>query len=152
MNALNFPIFAILLQNVGLEFSRIMLKINWDKLGIAASVACALHCAVMPLFISSLPLFGVNLVNNKGFEFFMIGLATVLGVLALRHGFKLHHHRYIPMLLFIAGIGFLIAKELVGNHPLWMIIAAVLLIVSAHFLNYRLCRQANHCHTGDCKH
>lgn len=131
-----------------------MFNINWDKLGIAASIACAIHCAVMPLFISSLPLFGINLIDNKGFEFFMIGVAAVLGILALRHGFKLHHHhhRYIPMLLFLAGIVFLIAKEIVGNHPLWMIVAAVVLIVSAHFVNYRMCRQANHCHSSDCNH
>lgn len=145
-------IFAILLQNSVFESYSTMLNINWDKLGIAASVACAIHCAVMPLFISSLPLFGINLINNKGFEFFMIGVAAVLGIMALRHGFRLHHHRYIPMILFLGGIFFLIAKEWVGNHPLWMVIAAVLLIVSAHILNYRLCRQANHCHSSDCTH
>jgi hypothetical protein len=26
------------------------------------------------------------------------------------------------------------------------------LIVSAHFINYRQCRKADHCHTSDCNH
>ena len=40
------------------------LKINWDALGIGASLACAIHCALLPLFLSSLPLFGTNIINN----------------------------------------------------------------------------------------
>jgi hypothetical protein len=129
-----------------------LIKINWDRLGIAASVACAIHCAVVPLFFTSLPLFGVNLVQDKTFEFFMIAVAFIIGVMALRHGFRWHHHRYIPILMFTVGIGFLVAKELVDGHPLWMVISAVVLIVGAHFINYRLCRKADHCHTGDCNH
>ena len=31
------------------------LKINWDALGIATSLACAIHCAVLPLLLTSLP-------------------------------------------------------------------------------------------------
>jgi hypothetical protein len=131
---------------------KLFLKVNWDSLGIASSIACAIHCAVLPLFVSSLPLFGVNIVENKFFEFFMIGLALVLGIVALRHGFRLHHHRYWPLVLFVTGILLLIGKEMVSGHPLWMIIGAVFCIISAHFLNYRLCRKANHCHATDCSH
>jgi hypothetical protein len=128
------------------------IKINWDRLGIAASLACAIHCAVVPLFFTSLPLFGVNLVKEKSFEYFMIGAAFVIGLMALRHGFRWHHHRYIPILMFSIGIGFLVLKEIVPGHPLWMIITAVVLIVGAHYFNYKLCRKADHCHSGDCNH
>ena len=51
-----------------------MLKINYDALGIAASVACAIHCAVLPLLMSSLPILGINIINNVFFE---IGRAHV---------------------------------------------------------------------------
>jgi hypothetical protein len=39
-------------------------KINFDALGIVASIACAIHCAILPLIISTLPLFGINIINN----------------------------------------------------------------------------------------
>jgi hypothetical protein len=52
--------------------------INWDALGIATSLACAIHCAILPLILSSLPLFGINIVDNIGFEYFMIFLAFPL--------------------------------------------------------------------------
>lgn len=129
-----------------------MFKINYDALGITASLACAIHCAVLPLVLSSLPIFGINIINNYFFEYGMIALAFVVGLYALYHGYKKHHHKFLPTLLFTAGISFLLLKEIFHDYHLWLLIPAVTLIVAAHYLNYRLCRKANHCHSGDCDH
>jgi hypothetical protein len=132
--------------------NRSLFHINWDKFGIAASVACAIHCAVLPLFLTSLPVFGINLLQSKAFEYFMIGLAAFVGIFSLTHGFRWHHHRLVPISIFVGGIGLLVVRELMGTHPLWATIGAVSMIVLAHYLNYRYCRKANHCHTSDCNH
>jgi len=127
-------------------------NINWDAFGIAASVACAIHCAVLPLILSSLPLFGINIIENQGFEFLMIALAFVVGVYSLYHGRKKHHHSYYPMVLFAAGIGLLFIKSLLHSHSLMLLLPAVSLVVIAHYLNYKLCRVHNHAHADDCNH
>ncbi len=127
-------------------------KINWDAFGIAASVACAIHCAVLPLILSSLPLFGINIIENQGFEFLMIALAFVVGVYSLYHGRKKHHHSYYPMLLFAAGISLLFIKSMLHSHSLVLLLPAVSLVVIAHYLNYKLCRVHNHAHADDCNH
>jgi multisubunit Na+/H+ antiporter MnhG subunit len=127
-------------------------KINWDAFGIATSVACAIHCAVLPLILSSLPLFGINIIENQGFELLMIGLAFVVGVYSLYHGRKKHHHSYTPLLLFSAGIVLMIVKSISQSHALWLLIPAVLAVITAHFLNYKLCRVHNHAHADDCNH
>jgi len=127
-------------------------KINWDAFGIAASVACAIHCAVLPLILSSLPLFGINIIENQGFEFLMIALAFVVGVYSLYQGRKKHHHSYYPMVLFAAGIGLLFIKSLLHSHSLMLLLPAVSLVVIAHYLNYKLCRVHNHAHADDCNH
>jgi uncharacterized membrane protein YoaK (UPF0700 family) len=128
------------------------IKFNWDALGITASAACAIHCAILPLFLSSLPLFGVNIIENLRFEYFMIGLAFVVGVYALYHGFKKHHHSWLPLLLFGAGIVLLIAKVSFHQWRLLLLFPSVLLIIVAHVLNYRMCRKHNHAHADDCNH
>jgi len=64
------------------------MKINLDFLGIGTSLACAIHCALLPLFMSSLPVFGVNIIDNLYFEYIMVGVAFIVGILALRHGNK----------------------------------------------------------------
>ena len=127
-------------------------KINWDAFGIAASVACAIHCAMLPLILSSLPLFGINIIENQGFEFLMIALAFVVGVYSLYHGRKKHHHSYYPMVLFAAGISLLFIKSMLHSHSLMLLLPAVSLVVIAHYLNYKLCRVHNHAHADDCNH
>jgi hypothetical protein len=125
---------------------------NWDALGIATSVACAIHCALLPLFLSSLPLFGVNIIENIRFEYFMIVLAFVLGIYALYHGFKKHHHSWWPISLFSLGILFLIVKVNFHELELILLIPSVGLIVVAHYLNFKLCRVHDHAHKDDCAH
>ena len=128
------------------------IKVNWDALGIGASLACAIHCALLPLFLSSLPLFGVNIINNEGFEAFMIILAFGIGSYALYHGYRKHHHNWMPFALFIAGFAFLILKEFYIHYATWLLIPAVILIVTAHYFNFRFCRVHNHAHSDDCDH
>jgi len=128
------------------------LQVNWDALGIATSLVCAIHCAVLPLLLTSLPLFGINIINNNIFEAGMISLAFLIGSLALYHGYRRHHHRALPLLTFATGFIFLVSKELFPSYEIALLVPAVLFILSAHFFNYRFCRKASHCHTTDCNH
>ena len=127
-------------------------RFNWDALGIATSVACAIHCAVLPLMLSSLPILGMNIVNNEPFEYFMIFLACCIGIYSLAHGYRRHHHSLIPVFIFATGIGFLVAKQIWHNYQYWLLPIAIILIVYAHLVNYRSCRVHNHAHSEDCNH
>jgi hypothetical protein len=120
------------------------LKINWDALGVGTSLACAIHCAVLPLVITSLPVFGINIIDNSDFEYFMILLAFAIGLYALAHGFRKHHRHYFPIILFALGILLLFAKQRWHAYQFWFLPFAVLFIVLAHFINFRLCRAYNH--------
>lgn len=127
-------------------------KINLDSIGISASLACAIHCAVLPLFFTSLPIFGMEILNNKIFEYCMIAFAGFIGSYALYHGWKKHHHKLLPLVIFLAGLALLVLKEVFISIELVLLIPAAILIIGAHVLNYRDCRKANHCHSNDCKH
>ena len=127
-------------------------RINWDALGIGASLACAIHCALLPLFLSSLPLFGVNIIHNLFFESGMILLALVIGSYSLYHGYKKHHHSMLPLAIFFSGFIFLVSKQFFAQYETWLLIPAVILIITAHLLNFRFCRVHNHAHSDDCNH
>ena len=118
------------------------IKINWDGLGIATSLACAVHCALLPLVLTSLPLFGINIIHNGIFEWGMISIAFGVGVYALLHGYRTHHKNFLPVALFSAGFAFLITKQFFLPYELYFLLPAVVLIISAHYLNYRLCRKS----------
>ncbi len=127
-------------------------KVNWDALGVGTSVACAIHCALLPLFLSSLPVLGIELIDNVSFEYTMIFLALGIGSYSLWHGYKRHHHSLIPLLMFSLGILLLFAKQVWHQYQYYILPFAVLLIIAAHFLNYRSCRVHNHAHSEDCDH
>ena len=120
-------------KSAGAEF----MKINWDAVGISTSVLCAIHCAILPLAVATLPVFGVNIVHNAVFEYGMIGLAFIIGTWALWHGFSHHHRRLTPWFLFVGGIMLLIAKQVWHSYEFRILPFAVLLIIVAHVLNLR---------------
>jgi MerC mercury resistance protein len=144
--------FATVLQLCIFAFSTMALKFNWDALGIATSLACAIHCALLPLFLSSLPLFGMNIIDNLYFECMMVGLAFMVGIYALYHGRAKHHHRNLPMILFTVGMVLLLAKLIWHEWQLWLLLPAVACIVTGHWFNFRFCRVHNHAHADDCNH
>ena len=128
------------------------IHINWNALGMSAGVICAIHCALLPLFISSLPLFGIELLNNIYFELAMIFIAALIGTFSLWHGYKRHHHHLLPLFLFYAGIVLLILHQYFTDAKLLMVIPSSLFIISAYYLNWKYCRVAKHCHASDCNH
>jgi hypothetical protein len=119
-------------------------KINLDAIGVSVSLLCAIHCAVLPLFFASLPLFGLEILHNKLFEYSMIAFAGVIGSYTLYHGWKSHHHKILPLIIFLCGLCFLVLKEVLIDEELLLLIPAATMIIGAHALNYLYCRKATH--------
>ncbi len=127
-------------------------KINWDFLGIATSVACAIHCAVLPVLISALPVFGINIIHNSFFEWGMIVLAFVVGCYSLLHGYIKHHKNYIPVIIFSFGVIFLVLKQFFISYEYLFLSFAVFFIILSHIINYRYCQQSKVCSSPHHKH
>jgi hypothetical protein len=127
-------------------------KINWDALGITASLACAIHCALLPLIFTSLPVFGFNIIENEFFEIVMVVMAFGIGIYSLYHGYKKHHHNLLPIAVFTAGFIFLVLKLFLVEYENWLLVPAVCGIIFAHIINYRACRVHDHAHKDDCDH
>jgi hypothetical protein len=127
------------------------MKLNWDIMGAATSIACAIHCALLPILMTSLSVFGVNIIHNQWFEWGMIFLAFFVGAYSLLHGFLKHHQSYIPLLVFCAGALFLVLKQLLYLYEFWFLIPAVALILYAHYTNYKLCQKSK-CSSPHHKH
>lgn len=74
----------------------------------------------------------------------MILLALAVGIYSLWHGVHKHHRRLLPVGLFVAGISLLFAKQFFHHRFLLvLLVPAVILIISAHLLNYRYCTLAD---------
>jgi predicted ferric reductase len=119
------------------------IKVNWDGLGIFTSIACAIHCLVLPMALTSLPFFGIDIIHDGIFEWSMILLAFFVGVYALVHGYKTHHKKMLPIFVFCVGFSLLVTKQFFLSIEIYFVIPAVFLIIGAHITNYKLCKKNN---------
>lgn len=126
-----------------------------DHIGATGSLACAVHCALLPLLIALLPALGLSGWLGEGFERAFVLFATMLGLLSLASGYRRHRVlRALGMLL--TGLGVLWVAVLypplhhsVIPHALAMTFGGAL-VGLAHVLNLRL--NHGHVHGPRCAH
>jgi hypothetical protein len=116
-----------------------------DGAGMTASILCAIHCAVVPLLITVLPLAGLGFLANPLIEWSMIIFAVFIGSYAIGLSYVRTHHRLLPVLLLIAGFLVIIVGHVFvsGWHEAIVVPIGGLLIATAHFFNFR--------YTGMCR-
>lgn len=121
-----------------------------DKAGTAASLLCALHCALMPLAITLLPLVGLQFLASGWVEWTLIGISAVLGTSSLCLGFKEHRSRRALAILG-AGLSLVVLGRIIEEHhlgPLGVptLVLGGITIAGAHLLNRKLCLDCRACH------
>ncbi len=124
-----------------------ILKIDLDKVGIAASSICAIHCALLPVLFTTLPLMGVELLENDQVEIGFIFFSLMVGCFALYNGYKRHYHKTLPLFVFLAGIALLLIAHFLmkENWETIVKITGAATIIIAHILNWRFCKHCTIC-------
>ncbi len=74
-----------------------------DSAGLFVSVACAIHCAAMPLAVGYLPLLGLTWLADEAFHRFIVLICLGLAAWAFALGWK-KHHSLVPATFGLAGI------------------------------------------------
>jgi hypothetical protein len=123
-----------------------------DRIGISASMLCAIHCAILPLAMTVLPLLGIGFLAHGWFEIAMISLSITIGVLSLGRSYRIHR-RLNPIFMMIAGATLLLFN-LLGHsthdetlemlHPFIALLGGIM-IISAHRVNMKLCDSCTRC-------
>ncbi|WP_291911779.1 MerC domain-containing protein [Chitinophaga sp. CB10] len=119
---------------------RLFSRLNLDVLGISASVLCAIHCALLPLLLSALPLLGLHFTGHGLLEYCLLTVSFLAGCLALGRGYRYRHRKVWPLLLFGLGFVCLVAGhfvELFHAYEGGIIALGAGLLVAAHWINLR---------------
>ena len=122
-------------------------KINLDKVGIGASLLCAVHCVLLPILFTTLPLMGIELLENKNVELGFIVFSFAVGCLGLYTSYKKHHHKTLPLLLFVIGISCLLSSNYLLGESMEAFgkITGASIIIMAHIINWRHCKSCKIC-------
>jgi uncharacterized membrane protein (UPF0136 family) len=120
-----------------------------DRLGVAASCSCALHCALTPLVVGVLPLAGLSLFADERVEWALLGLSVGLGAVSLLPGYFSRHRRVRAVALFAAGLCLIVAARVLleegSRLEIPSVVVGALLIAAAHLVNRRMCRACPAC-------
>lgn len=126
-----------------------------DRIGATGSLACAIHCALLPLLIALLPSLGIAVWLGDGFEQGFVVFATLLGLFSVVWGYRRHRAvRALGLLLpglAVLWLGVLYAPlhHSVVPHAIAMTFGGTL-VALAHVANLRL--NHGHVHDATCVH
>jgi hypothetical protein len=140
-----------------------------DKAGAVASFLCAIHCAIMPLLLTLLPLMALSVFASETFEWILFGASALLGVTSTCFGYKLHKSRKAIAVL-SCGLALLATGRLLHQHnhhdhaPLLtaeasdqghdhshpdtytiFLVSGGLIVALSHVINHRLCKSCKKC-------
>ena len=122
-----------------------------DRAGMTASIACAVHCAALPLVLMALPALGLAWLDSAWVDWTMVLLAAVIAIRAHRGGIALHRN-CLPVGVAVAGIlAIMVAICLLkGSATMHYLQASgATMVAGSHWLNRRLCRSCATCCSHD---
>ena len=115
-----------------------------DRIGVVASCACAVHCALMPALLGLLPLVGLGWLAEERTEWILVCASSAVGVTSLLPSYLRQHRRASPSATFAGGMALIVAGRVLFEARAGVeaasVVSGAVLVASAHFLNRRLCR------------
>lgn len=121
-----------------------------DRIGIAATSLCALHCILLPVLLPVLPLLGLSFLADHMWEHVFLIATAILGTIALFSGFKRYHKKLYPFyLLYLGVVIYWIKHSFAEEFQTIFIVVGATLIVAAHFINMKLCNNCKQCNDHD---
>ncbi len=111
-------------------------KPSLDTIGASASFACAVHCAIVALFLGATP--AVSILAASWVEWAFLLTSAAIGVGSLIPGYREHGLRR-PLVLFAIGMATLITLRVLHVAPslaeMTVVAAAAVCLISAHWIN-----------------
>ncbi|HST44992.1 MAG TPA: MerC domain-containing protein [Luteimonas sp.] len=113
-----------------------------DRVGFAASLLCAVHCALLPLALALLPAFGLGLGGWIDLDQAFVVFASLLGATTLSLGYR-RHRAFRAWALLLPGLALVWAGAFSHLHDHSILHAVVmtvggLMLAAAHVVNLRL--------------
>ena len=132
-----------------------------DRLGIFLSGLCLVHCFLLPFIFLVYPALVVHVHSHDesnifSFHGILFGLVVIASLSAFIPGYKIHKH-VITLVTSLLGISILLfsaffCHDLFGHQYEGLTsILGSLVLISAHIMNHKLCKNADHdCSSHGC--
>ena len=125
-------------------------KSSWDRLGIALSLACLVHCLLLPVAVVAMPVIAAQWLHPDSVHSLMAMVLLPVALLALVPGLRLHRKWGVAGAM-AGGLGLVSTAAFAGEGSVaheWAVLLTVaggMILVLAHSINLRLCRSCPAC-------
>jgi hypothetical protein len=130
-------------------YKRFFSYAHTDLLGFSASMACAVHCAFLPVLLTVSTFGGLKWLSSPVLEIGFIILSLAVAVFALGRNFRKHKH--IQRAIQVVAIGFtlILISRFMDHGTAHHILSAIggVTIATGHILNWHLARKSPCCET-----
>ncbi len=119
-----------------------------DRIGVAASLACGVHCALAPLAVGALAVVPMQWAFSELSETVLVALTATLALVSLAPAYWKQHRRKSCLGLLAVGAALLASAKVLGHGGPWepaLLASGAGLIASAHLANLHFCRQCKKC-------
>lgn len=140
-----------------------------DQVGAAASIACAVHCAAVPILVSLSAGGALSVLDNRPVEWGLVLVAGAVGTIGAWRGYRRHGNKTVAVALAAAALGLVLATALrpsvdaddPGQVVAWLARGAArrertnfvpwifpvlgVVVAVAQIVNLRLCRACRTC-------
>ena len=123
---------------------------NADRLGIAASSLCVVHCLLTPVLISASAVLAHTLPSEEHTHRVLAVAVTAVGAFALLRGFRKHGRRRVLACLAV-GLALIFTGAMFGDKlpshlaEVAITMAGSTLLIGAHRMNHTFCKQCSTC-------
>ncbi len=126
-----------------------------DRVAIALSALCLVHCLVIPVALLAAPALGLAVLGTEtAVHWLLLGIAVPVSVYALWQGYRQHRQRFC-VVLGAAGLCllFVAVSHLAGaSREVPLTLAGVILLLVAHAYNLRGSLSGGALGAGRCAH
>jgi hypothetical protein len=120
-----------------------------DRIGATTSSLCAIHCALMPLVITILPLIGLGFLADERVEWLLVGTCAALGIASICLGHREHKRKRAAALLCLGlsllAVGRVSEERALGRYSVVIVVLGGLAVAASHVVNRRLCMACRTC-------
>lgn len=116
-----------------------------DRVSIGVSTLCAIHCALLPILLATVPAFSHLSADNHEFHIALVFLIVPMSLIAGLLGCAKHKDKVV-LASIVTGLSLLLISAFLGHDLMGEIgervatVIASFILVFAHWRNYRLCR------------
>ena len=119
-----------------------------DRTGIALSLACSVHCALVPFVIGAAALLPIKWLVSEPAERWLLAGSVAIALSSLLSGYWLKHRHKLCLAFFAPGLavlGLVLFGSINEQLEPWVVVGGASSIAVGHLVNIRLCRQCVQC-------